>query len=184
MTVRVVELGNGFTVLLDAVAWAVVHVVAGYAAHRVPLRALRRDRGILRLHRFERDGRFYSRIGIRRWKDALPEAGAFFAGGVSKKQLPSPERGGLARFAAETRRAELAHWWALAALPLFALFNPLYAMPLMALYAIAANVPCIAVQRYNRARLTRVLGRARHGERVEVAARRRSSGRTIGSSMP
>jgi glycosyl-4,4'-diaponeurosporenoate acyltransferase len=182
--VRVVDLGNAITVALDIAAWALVHVVVGYGAHRVPSRALRRDHGILVLRQWERDGRAYERLRIRRWKDRLPEAGAFFAGGMSKRQLPARDEIGLLRFAIETRRAELAHWWAMLALPLFALFNPPYAMPLMVLYAVAANVPCIAVQRYNRARLGRALDRLGHGTRVDAAARRRSPGRTIGSSMP
>jgi glycosyl-4,4'-diaponeurosporenoate acyltransferase len=190
--VRVVDLGNAVTVALDVLAWATVHVVVGYAAHRVPSGALQRDRGILRLRTWERGGSRYERMRIRRWKDRLPEAGAFFAGGISKRHLPAFDERGLATFAAETRRAELAHWGALAALPLFALFNPPFAMPLMTLYAVAANLPCIAVQRYNRARLTRILDRASarasdrvgHGTRVDAAARRRNAGRTIGSSMP
>ena len=187
MTVRIVELSNAATVALDIVAWALVHVTAGYAAHRLPLRMLGRDRGILRLAPFARRGRFYERLAIRRWKDRLPEAGAFFAGGVSKRHVPATDAAGLARFAAETRRAELAHWWAVAALPLFALFNPPYAMPLMVVYAFAANAPCIAVQRYNRGRLARLallLDRRGQGARGEAAARCRSSGRTIGSSIP
>ena len=56
-----------------------------------------------------RDGadRYRRWLRINRWKDRLPEAGALFAGGVSKRQLPSYDVAGLELFVRETRRAEL-----------------------------------------------------------------------------
>jgi glycosyl-4,4'-diaponeurosporenoate acyltransferase len=63
-------------------------------------------------------------MGIRRWKDRLPEAGALFAGGVSKRRVPRLTTDGLQRFAAETRRAEYGHVACAAAAPLFVLWNP------------------------------------------------------------
>ncbi len=103
----------------------------------------------------ERGGRLYERLRIRRWKDRLPEAGALFAGGVSKRRLA----GDLERFAAETRRAEYGHWLAMAFAPVFALWNPLMGLVLMATYSVVVNAPFIAIQRYNRQRAQRVLTR-------------------------
>ena len=146
-------------VLVDVAAWFLIHSVTGYAAHRLPLRRLQRDGWLLRLRAFEQGGRLYERLGIRRWKDRLPEAGGVFRGGMSKRQLPTEAEGGLARFAAETRRAELGHWAAMAGGPLFVLWNPPAIAAVMVLYGVAANAPFIAIQRYNRARVARVLGR-------------------------
>jgi glycosyl-4,4'-diaponeurosporenoate acyltransferase len=170
--VRVVHLADGWTIALDVVAWAIVHATAGYIAHRLPLRWLGRDVGPLRLTAAERRIGVYRRLRIARWKDRLPEAGALFAGGMSKRHLPARDAVGLARFVAETRRAEWAHWPALAAVPVFALFNPPVAAAAMVAYGVAANVPCILVQRYNRARLVRALARSRRARE------------TIGSSIP
>ena len=103
----------------------------------------------------ERGGRLYERLRIRRWKDRLPEAGALFAGGVSKRRLAAD----LERFAAETRRAEYGHWLAMACAPVFALWNPLMGVVLMATYSVVVNAPFIAIQRYNRQRAQRVLTR-------------------------
>jgi glycosyl-4,4'-diaponeurosporenoate acyltransferase len=172
VSARVVHLANGWTVVLDIVAWGVVHASTGYVAHRLPVRWLQCDRGPLRLTAAERRVTCFHRIDIRRWKDRLPEAGALFTGGVSKRHLPPTDHGGLPRFVVETRRAEWAHWLALAAVPLFALFNPPAAAVAMIAYGVAANGPCIAVQRYNRARLARALARSRR------------SRETIGSSIP
>ena len=146
-------------VVIDVGAWLGIHAVTGYAAYRLPLRRLQRDGWLLRLRPIEDGGRLYERLGIRRWKDRLPEAGALFGGGISKRRLPSTAEGGLRRFAAETRRAELAHWAAMAAGPLFFLWNPPAVGVVMVLYAIVVNAPFIAIQRYNRARLDRVLAR-------------------------
>jgi glycosyl-4,4'-diaponeurosporenoate acyltransferase len=49
----------------------------------------------------------------------------------------------------------------LAATPVFALWNPLGLFLAMVVFALTANVPCLVVLRYNRARLVRRTGQAR-----------------------
>ena len=168
---------------LDVGAWAVVHSVTGYAVHRLPVRRLDHDTWLFRAHRFERDGRFYrDTLHIHRWKDALPEAGGLFRGGVSKRHLPSADSGGLERFAVETRRAELGHWLAAAGGPLFALWNPAPIAVVMLVYGVGVNLPFVAIQRYNRLRITRV--RRSNGSRGASPARTRNDRGTNGASMP
>ena len=141
-------------------AWAAVQVSAGYAAHRLPDRWLDRDAWLLRERRWERDGAFYTRrLGIRRWKRLLPEAGDVFAGGFDKSRLGQPGVAHLERHLRETRRAELGHWLAVVPTPLFVAANRPGLAVLMPVYAAAVNGPCIAAQRYNRLRLRRVLAR-------------------------
>ena len=142
------------TVLVDVAAWGVFHAATGYAAHRLPDRRLAREGWLLRARAFEEGGRFYRRrLRIHRWKDALPDAGDLFRGGISKRELPSYDAAGLRLFARETRRAELAHWWAMACGPLFVLWNPPLAAGLLVGYGVLVNLPFIAIQRYNRARI-------------------------------
>lgn len=148
-----------FVVALDAVVWATWSGLVGYTAHRLPLHRVARDGPLTRLRAWEQSGRAYERLAIRRWKDRLPEFGAVFRGGVSKRALPSRTTSDLDRFAAETRRAELVHWTIPVITPLFALWNPPWLLAAMAAYAVVANVPCLVVQRYNRGRLLRVLDR-------------------------
>jgi glycosyl-4,4'-diaponeurosporenoate acyltransferase len=159
--VPVIELPIGWVVVVDVVAWAAFGFGFGYVAHRWPLARLERSGRITRLRRFERDGRWYERrLRIKRWKDRLPEAGAFFAGGFSKRSLRGADDATLTRFVAETRRAELTHWAVIAVGPLFLLWNPWWLGLVMIAYALIANLPCLLVQRYNRARLLRVLRRS------------------------
>lgn len=201
---RVVHLADAPTVLVDVVAWGLIHAGSGYLVHRLPVRWLSRDRWLFRERRFERGGRLYTRrLHIDRWKDRVPEAGALFAGGVSKRTLPRAGSGGLERFVVETRRAELGHWLAAAPAPLFALWNPPAVVPLMIAYGLGVNLPFIAIQRYNRIRAERVLRRraaravpapappaAPLGDRASgsppgaEAARDRSERDTSGSNIP
>ncbi len=142
-------------IALNVVIWFAWTVGVGYVGHRIPVERFATDSWLTQLRGFERDGRWYEqRLRIKAWKDRLPEAGAFFGGGFSKRTV---RRSDLARYLVETRRAESVHWNAMALAPLFAIWNPPWAMVVIAVYAVGANVPCLLVQRYNRARLTRIL---------------------------
>ena len=154
-----VDLSLVWVVVLDVVAWAVLSTAVGYAGHRLPSRWLTRDRAVLRLSKAEARGVPWRQLGIRRWKDLLPEAGALFPGGVSKRALGGHDDETLGRMTRETRRAELVHWTLLVAWVPFLAWNPPWLTALMALYAVAANLPCLAAQRWNRVRLVRVLER-------------------------
>ena len=148
------------TIVVDVVAWGAFHAATGYAAHRLAGDRLAHDGWALRPREFERGGRCYRRwLRIHRWKDRLPEAGALFAGGVSKRALPAHDLDGLQLFVRETRRAELTHWWALWCGPLFVLWNPPLAASLLVGYGVVVNLPFIAIQRYNRFRTQSLIER-------------------------
>jgi glycosyl-4,4'-diaponeurosporenoate acyltransferase len=158
--VRIAHLARGWTFVLDVAVWAAWSTLAGYLAHVLPATRLDHDTALFRLRRSELDRRLYERrLHVKAWKDRLPEAGALFGGGFSKRHLVRRGRDHLERFVIETRRAELTHWLVMAAAPLFFLWNPWWAGLVMIVYALVANVPCIAIQRYNRARLLRILRR-------------------------
>jgi glycosyl-4,4'-diaponeurosporenoate acyltransferase len=155
-------------VLVNIVAWGVIHASTGYLVHRLPARLFTGDSWLTRQRRLEGDGRLYVRVfRIKRWKHLLPEAGALFAGGFDKRRLTSRDDDYLATYVRETRRAELGHWLAAAGAPLFFLWNPAWIGAVMVVYAVVANGPCVLSQRYNRLRLVRIAGR-----------------RTLGSSLP
>lgn len=150
------------TVVVDVLAWGLFHAATGYAAHRLPDARLERDGWLLRPRRFETAGPFYRRrLRIHAWKDALPEAGALFPGGVSKRRLPGRDAAGLELFVRETRRAELAHWWAMGCAPAFLLWNPPLPAALLVGYGVAVNLPFVLIQRYNRLRTRAILRRRR-----------------------
>jgi glycosyl-4,4'-diaponeurosporenoate acyltransferase len=51
------------------------------------------------------------------------------------------------------------HWIVPAVVPVLFLWTPWWLCVCMVLYAIAANLPCLLVQRYNRGRVLRALRR-------------------------
>jgi glycosyl-4,4'-diaponeurosporenoate acyltransferase len=169
--VPVIELSTPAIVVANVVAWGAIHAGTGYLVHRLPVERLQRDGWLLRERRLERGGRRYERAGIRRWKDRLPEAGAVFAGGRSKRSIPGG-RAGLERFMVETRRAEVGHWLAMAGGPLSALWNPPLGAVLMVAYGVMVNVPFIAIQRYNRMRASRVRRRSTDRSRTSTLGAR------------
>ena len=145
-------------VAVDVAAWAAVHTATGYLVHRLPARVFDRETFLSRPRRIEAGGALYVRVlRIKRWKRWLPEAGALFAGGFDKKHLSGRDPTYLATYVRETRRAELGHVLAAAAAPLFFLWNPWYVGIVMLVYAVVANGPCVAAQRYNRLRMLRIL---------------------------
>ncbi len=145
-----------YAIAVDAVVVTVASVAAAVVSSRVPAGALAHDGPITRQRRWERGGRTYERFGIRRWKSHLPDAGALFAG-RAKRHLPGLGAAALAAFAVETRRAELVHWASAAVVVAFPLWNPAPLAAVAAVLWVAGNLPCIAAQRYNRARIQRLL---------------------------
>jgi glycosyl-4,4'-diaponeurosporenoate acyltransferase len=152
-------------VILDVVVWAVWSFSVGLFTHRLPVDRLDRDAWLLRLRPAELDASFYGRLRVKRWKDRLPEAGTFFAGGFSKRAVVARDPVYLERFVIETRRAEVTHWLVMAIAPVFVVWNPWWVVVIMFVYAFVANAPCLLVQRYNRMRLYRVLERQKRATR-------------------
>ena len=149
---------------VNLLGWPVIHLAISFAALRLPPYLFAHDSWITAPRRWERDGRLYrDRLAIRKWKSRLPD-GAPWLGGVAKKSIRAGEPSHLARFLVETRRAEWAHWCMFCCLPFFFLWNPPWACLIMTVYALAANLPCILAQRYNRIVVARLVrGRNREG---------------------
>ncbi len=109
---------------------------------------------------WEQNGRFYERVvGIKRWKNRLPDGARWFAGGFPKGHLGGRDPAYVQLFVRETWRGELCHWAAMGFAPLFFLWNPWWADLVMVAYAVSSNLPCILAQRYNRARFQKLLHR-------------------------
>jgi glycosyl-4,4'-diaponeurosporenoate acyltransferase len=146
-------------VLVDAVVWAGWGTVVGAVAARTTDARFRADGPITRIRGWERQGRVWERVGVRRWKLGVPDFGPLF-GGTSKRRLGSRSPDRLEQILVETRRAEVVHWIAPLPLLVMPLWNPAWLTAVMFAYAFGANAPCVLIQRHNRARLQRILGSA------------------------
>ena len=140
-------------VLICAGGWFGLSLLIGGLANRLPQAALQQDNGLTRLRSWEGRHCYERRLGIRRWTGWLLDAGPALPGGVAKSALVRRDRRRLEHLVLETRRAELVHWalwpfWIVTSFwlpPTGVLFN--------LLFATLFNLPCLAVQRYNRLRL-------------------------------
>ena len=154
----VVSMSNAMSILISAVVWPAWGFLTGWWYRHKSSSVISRDRWHLRTRAFESDGQWYdSRLRIRTWKDHLPETGGWF--GLSERQLPGMSSDELERFALECRRGEMTHWAVLFATPAFAVWNSGLALVLVGVTGLVASVPFIAVLRYNRLRIERIIDR-------------------------
>lgn len=146
--------------LVDIIYCPVVQLSVSAVLVRMPDHFFSTDTWITRPRNFERSRRLYRALAVHRWKKALPDA-ASLVGGTNKHAKPY-SRTDVSRFIADTRRAETAHWLQFVLILPSWLWNPLWASILMTGYAIGANIPCIAAQRYNRLLVCARVLRCRH----------------------
>ena len=152
--------------LTSGLLWLIGSLLIGGLANRLPASALARDGLLTRPRPWGENTQGYERrLGIRRWKNRLPDAGDALPGGVSKASLVSRDRQSLERLVAETRRAELVHFalWPLWLITL--LWLPPAGVLINLLFATLFNLPCLWLQRYNRLRLQQLLSRLNQGRR-------------------
>jgi glycosyl-4,4'-diaponeurosporenoate acyltransferase len=162
---RLIHLPTFWTVVVDIIAWLVIHMGVVYVMIRIPLKRFDPECPLCRSRKWERDGRMYQDVfKIRKWKKYLPD-GAPFLGtkGFPKSKLGSRQRDYFETFLEETCRAEWTHWIIMLFAPLFFLWNTVAVGFIMIFYAAAENIPLVMAQRYNRCRFKRVLGKERSG---------------------
>ena len=151
-----IELPMHWIAILNVLGWPTIQLGLAWGWTRLPAEWLHPPTALP----FEHQGRFYQRsFNVRRWNDLLPDGASWLSGGFAKASLQERDPEYIRRFIVETWRGELCHWCALAFVPLFFLWNPWWGDAIILFYAVSANLPCILVQRYNRARMQRGLKR-------------------------
>ncbi len=149
-----IQLWGPWAVVLDFGVWLVIHVCASTLVAKIPVVSFNPDSWLYRTRRWELGGRIYQKaFRIKSWKHRLPDGAAVSKSGFRKKRLQNADPGYLRTFTLETCRAELTHWLILISAPLFFFWNDWRIGVVMILYGVAANLPCILSQRFNRIRL-------------------------------
>jgi glycosyl-4,4'-diaponeurosporenoate acyltransferase len=158
---RLFEFNTFITVILDFVAWFIIHMSVAHIMLRVPPNFFNCRRWIYIERNWEGRGNIYQRIlKVKKWKPFLPDGAEFSKNkGFPKRHLQSRTPDYLEAFLVETCRAELTHWVTMLFAPLFFLWNFFFVGWIMILYALITNMPFIIVQRFNRFRLIRVLSK-------------------------
>jgi glycosyl-4,4'-diaponeurosporenoate acyltransferase len=152
-----IELPIASIIVLNVVGWLSIQIGLAWAFTKMPADWFNPNTPFL----WERSGRFYEVVfRIKAWKDRLPDGAQWFSGGFAKGGLAGKDLDYLRQFMRETWRGELCHWAAIACAPVFFLWNPWWGDLIILAYALAANLPCILAQRYNRGRFQRLLLRS------------------------
>jgi len=119
--------------LLNIGTWVLWFYIVGFFASKLKDSFLSKDYIFTNLHNFEKDASWF------------------------RRSIDLGTREQLELFIRETRRAELAHWVMTAGWLITIAFNPLWAIVFNLIFAHIVNFPCLIIQRYNRARLIKVL---------------------------
>ena len=151
------HLATPVTIIIDIVAWFIIHMSVSYIMSRQPLASFKLDSRLYRQRSWEKNGRIYERLfRLKSWKKKLPDGAAVFKNGFEKKRLKETSQRYLLDFISETCRAELTHWIVLLLGFIFLIWNIWWVGIVMIIYATVANMPCIITQRYNRIKLRRI----------------------------
>lgn len=135
--------------------------VLGVAAHplgqALPRKWFCAEKAPWRSAPWEKGGRIYLKLGIRKWKDHLPDMSRLMPDMVRKDLGSDP-----AVLVQETCVAECVHFClGLLSLGAFALCRSGWMVCIVAVYILLGNLPFQIIQRYNRPRLLRLMRKAR-----------------------
>jgi glycosyl-4,4'-diaponeurosporenoate acyltransferase len=143
---------------LNIGTWILLFYFVCFSASKLKDSFLAKDYIFTKLLSFEKDGSWFRKyLKIDKWKDRVPELGGVFGDGFQKRSIDLGTKDQLQLFIRETRRAELAHWVMTSGWIITIAFNPLWAIVFNLIFAHIVNFPCLIIQRYNRARLIKVL---------------------------
>ena len=102
---------------------------------------------------WEHGGKVYEKLGIKHWKDRLPDMSKIMPDMV-KKKMSAVKSQGMDVLIAETCVAECVHWaLMLLSLGIFFFWRGAWAVVFWLVYNLLGNLPFIIIQRYNRPRL-------------------------------
>lgn len=147
-------------IAVNILAWLVIHIGFAWAGVKAPVSYFKPHAWLYQTYFFEKSGGLYEYVFlIKAWKNLLPDAGVWFHGGFPKKNLARADLEYLNRFIVETCRGELVHWAVFLASGIFFLWNEPWVGWIMVAYGMAANLPCIIVQRHTRNRLRRIVAK-------------------------
>ena len=145
--------------LISALYVAALGVAAHFIGEAIPVTCFHYDRFPYRTWRWERDGKIYERLQIRRWKDRLPDMSRVMPDMVPKRLGKCPAASDTWRLVAETCRAEIVHLGLCLCAPVIYFFWWNWLGVVLALVTVLCNLPFMLIQRYNRPSLVRLAKR-------------------------
>ncbi|MDF1824654.1 MAG: hypothetical protein P1U68_08425 [Verrucomicrobiales bacterium] len=149
-----VDLAYHWIILLNLIGIPAIHLGISWAYTRMPRDRFDPGSPLFRQRAWEKKGKTYQTMfRIRSWKHFLPDAAPWFDG-FAKGRLTDKDSEYFRKFIAETCRGEAAHYAQIPGIMLTLIWNPWpVAAMVIIVYAVFSNLPCLILQRFNRARL-------------------------------
>ena len=168
---RLIHLDPVQTLVVDVLAWVILHPAIGFICSRIPARWFNPDSWLYLTYGWENGGEIYQKLfHVRSWKGKIPPGGALYPGTFLIQRLPTFDVAYLERWLRESCRAEFTHWMMVWPVVFFFLWNGWVGDLLMVLYALANNAIPIVMQRFNRPRLRKVIARVKEKAAAERMA--------------
>lgn len=148
--------------------FALIGVVGFLMGRILPKSLFVGDRFPFRLFRWEKQGTVYELLGVRKWKEKLPDMSAILPKLMPSKRLPKDATSAqLERMVQETCVAEWTHGLlCVAGFGCVLIWKGVWGWVVSIVYALLGNFPFIIIQRYNRPKLMRILQKVQARERV------------------
>ncbi len=141
------------SLLYAALYVAALGVLSHFAGQALPRAHFDPQRFPYRSADWENGGKVYEKLGIKHWKDRLPDMSKIMPDMV-KKKMSAVKSQGMDVLIAETCVAECVHWaLMLLSLGIFFFWRGAWAVVFWLVYNLLGNLPFIIIQRYNRPRL-------------------------------
>lgn len=116
------------------------------------------DKKMFQPKKWEDNGKWYDdKLYIKKWKDRLPQH--IGKNGFSKQHFTNLSKEYIDTFIMETCRAEWEHSISCFYIVITFIISPFKIALIFSLFTIAANIPFLIIQRYNRFRLLKIKNR-------------------------
>ncbi|MBE6607706.1 MAG: hypothetical protein E7633_04030 [Ruminococcaceae bacterium] len=141
---------------------ALIGILSHFIGEAFPRNKINYEKFPLKLFSWENGGEIYIKLGIKKWKNKLPDMSKIMKDMVPKKLNASSTRTDVERLIYETCIAELTHdMLCLVSLViiLFWIDTSVITGVLLTLIYIICNIPFIIIQRFNRPNLMRLAER-------------------------
>ncbi|MDR0288100.1 MAG: hypothetical protein LBI03_10425 [Clostridiales bacterium] len=150
---QIFYLSAPWTIGLCFAGWLIIQLGTALICFKIPSKQFNSESWLFQIYPWEKNGKLFSFLNVRHWKHLLPDGAAIMKGGYRKKNLTDYSPKNLDKFVVESCRAELTHLLAILPFWIFGFIGPPIIIVFMFIYALAVNLPCIIVQRYNRPRI-------------------------------
>lgn len=143
--------------LLMSIAYvAVIGILAHYIGESLPRGLFSEYKFPYRTYKWEKNGKAYNRLHIKKWKNRLPDMSRVMRDMLPKKVTFDATSDNIDALIKETCVAECVHYWLCVFSVGIYLIWKNYVGVILAFVFIACNIPFMMIQRYNRPHLIKL----------------------------